>query len=254
MKSHQQPIIPSQVPVNKVCSAHQFKWMHLSNPAVTTNKHHDQSLKHTHFKTTTAKTSHYRTIWCTMYPHFRTICHKIHHYRTIHCTTYPIFRTICHKTCHYRAICHTMYPSTRPSHYCWHPWHNSHQESILQVSWTWRKHACCLYYMHWPLHIPIQHERFKVPIEYKEQMDKTLQNMKDLKIITPVTQPTEWVSLLTYPHKDMSLHTCLDSRDLNKAKVWEHYKAPTLQEISHKFQEQPSFPSNMPKMDFGVFI
>ena len=54
-------------------------------------------------------------------------------------------------------------------------------------------------------------------------------------IITPVTEPTEWVSSLTYHWKpDGSLHICLDPRDLNKAITWEHYKAPTLDEIIQK--------------------
>ena len=45
----------------------------------------------------------------------------------------------------------------------------------------------------------------------------------------------EWVSSLTYPHKaDGSLHICLNPHDLNKAIIWEHYKAPTLDEITHK--------------------
>ena len=45
----------------------------------------------------------------------------------------------------------------------------------------------------------------------------------------------EWVSSLTYPKKqDGSLCICLDPHDLNKAIIWEHYKAPTLDEITHK--------------------
>ena len=80
-----------------------------------------------------------------------------------------------------------------------------------------------------------QHARRKVPIEYKEQIEKTLQQMEDLKIITLVTIPTEWVSSITYPRKpDGTLCICLDPRDLNKAIIREHYKAPTLEEISHK--------------------
>ena len=82
---------------------------------------------------------------------------------------------------------------------------------------------------------PAQHARRKVPIEYKEQIEKALQQMEDLKIITPVTIPTEWVSSITYPRKpDGTLCKCLDPRDLNKAIIREHYKAPTLEEISHK--------------------
>ena len=59
--------------------------------------------------------------------------------------------------------------------------------------------------------------------------------MVDQAIIAPVTEPTEWVSSLTYLHKaDGSLHICLDPHDLNKAIIREHYKAPTLDEITHK--------------------
>ena len=36
-----------------------------------------------------------------------------------------------------------------------------------------------------------------------------------------------------YPCKpDGTLHICLDPKDLNKAIVWGHYKAPSLDEIS----------------------
>ena len=81
---------------------------------------------------------------------------------------------------------------------------------------------------------PAQHARRKVPIEYKEQIERALQQMEDLKIITPVTIPTEWVSSITYPRKpDGTLDICLDPRGLNKAIIREHYKAPTLEEISH---------------------
>ena len=39
-------------------------------------------------------------------------------------------------------------------------------------------------------------------------------------MITPVSQPTEWVSFLTYPHKpDGTLCICLNPKDLNKAIV-----------------------------------
>ena len=59
--------------------------------------------------------------------------------------------------------------------------------------------------------------------------------MVDLGTITSVTELTEWVSSLTYPHKpNGSLHTCLDPQDLNKAIIREHYKASTLEEIPHK--------------------
>ena len=56
---------------------------------------------------------------------------------------------------------------------------------------------------------PAQHARRKVPIEYKEQIEKALQQMEDLTIITPVTIPTECVSLITFPRKpDRTLCIC----------------------------------------------
>ena len=59
--------------------------------------------------------------------------------------------------------------------------------------------------------------------------------MDDLQIITPVTEPTEWVSSITYPRKpDGTICICLDPKDLNRVIIREHYKAPTLGEISHK--------------------
>ena len=82
---------------------------------------------------------------------------------------------------------------------------------------------------------PVQHARRKVPIECREAIEKLLQDMVDQAIIASVTEPIEWVSSLTYPHKAVgSLCICLNPRDLNKAIIWEHYKAPTLDEITHK--------------------
>ena len=86
-----------------------------------------------------------------------------------------------------------------------------------------------------PLSPPVQHAHCKVPIECREAIEKLLQDMVDQEIIAPVTEPMEWVSSLTYPQKpDGSLSICLDPRDLNKAIIQEHYKAPTLDEITHK--------------------
>ena len=82
---------------------------------------------------------------------------------------------------------------------------------------------------------PVQHTRCKVPIECRDAIEKLLQEMVDQGIITPVTEPIKWVSSLTYPQKpDGSLCICLDPKDLSKAIIWEHYKAPTLDEITHK--------------------
>ena len=82
---------------------------------------------------------------------------------------------------------------------------------------------------------PSQHAMRKIPIEYQEKIEKELDRMEEQGIITKVTEPTEWVNSITYPVKpNGDLRICLDPKDLNKAIIREHYKAPTLEEITHK--------------------
>ena len=85
-----------------------------------------------------------------------------------------------------------------------------------------------------PAFPPVQHARCKVPIEYRDQIEKALDEMVLKGVIAPVLKPTAWVSSLTYPCKpDGSLCICLNPKDLNKVLVQEHYKTPTLAEITH---------------------
>ena len=82
--------------------------------------------------------------------------------------------------------------------------------------------------------LPVQHVQWTVPIEYWEQIKKMVDDMVKKAVIMSISCPKEWVSPLTFPYKpDGSLHICLYPKDLNKAIVWEHYKAPILDEISH---------------------
>ena len=82
---------------------------------------------------------------------------------------------------------------------------------------------------------PSQHAMCKIPIEYQEKIEKELDRMEEQGIITKVTEPTEWVNSITYPMKpNEDLRICLDPKDLNKAIIREHYKAPTLEEITNK--------------------
>ena len=97
----------------------------------------------------------------------------------------------------------------------------------------------------------VQYARIRVPIECRESTEKLLQDVVDQGIITPVTEPTEWVSSLTYPCKpDGSLHICLDPTDLNEAVIREHYKAPTLDEITHKLSGAKVFSKSDAKDGF----
>ena len=81
---------------------------------------------------------------------------------------------------------------------------------------------------------PVQHGRWKVPIEYKEEIEKELAEMVWEGIIIKQTEPTPWVSSLMYPKKANSkLRICLNPKDLNKAIIHQNHKALTLEEIAH---------------------
>ena len=89
---------------------------------------------------------------------------------------------------------------------------------------------------------PGQHTWWKVPIEYWKQIEHTFNDMVNKGVLAPVSQLTKWVSSLTYPHKpDGTLCICLDPKDLNKVIVQEHYKAPTLDGISHHLSKATCF-------------
>ena len=76
----------------------------------------------------------------------------------------------------------------------------------------------------------VQHGRRKVPIKYKEEIEKELAEMVWQGIITKQTEPTPWVSSLTYPKKANSkLRICLDPKDLNKAITHENSQGPNPQ-------------------------
>ena len=82
--------------------------------------------------------------------------------------------------------------------------------------------------------LPVQHRRHKVQIEYKDEIEKELGEMVRQGIIAKQTEPTPWVSSLTYPKKaNGKLRICLDPKVLNKAIIRQNHKAPTLEEIAH---------------------
>ena len=71
-----------------------------------------------------------------------------------------------------------------------------------------------------------------VPIPLREKLKKELQRMTDLKVITKVTEPTDWVSSLVVAYKPSgALRVCLDPLNLNKAIKRHHHKLPTTEEI-----------------------
>ena len=114
-------------------------------------------------------------------------------------------------------------PSTWSPDQC--PWQYQGSSSIVpQQLWLHWRHAGWVRHQDRPNHptSPAQ----KVPIKYKEEIKKELAEMVWQGIIIKQTEPTPWVSSLTYPKKaNGKLRICLDPKDLNKAIIHENHKA-----------------------------
>ena len=81
---------------------------------------------------------------------------------------------------------------------------------------------------------PIVHAPRKCPIAMQPLVWEKLDEFLEQGIITPVEESTDWVSSLTYSWKaNGKLRVCLDLRDVNKAIKRDHYKTPTVEEITH---------------------
>jgi transposase InsO family protein len=80
---------------------------------------------------------------------------------------------------------------------------------------------------------PVQHAPRRVPAPLRDQLKATLADMAADSIITPVTEPTPWISsLVIVPKKSGKLRLCLDPKDLNRAIKRENYPLPTIEEIA----------------------
>ena len=69
-----------------------------------------------------------------------------------------------------------------------------------------------------------------------------LAKMEALGVITHIDQPTDWVSWITYVQKESGeLCLCLDPCDLNRVICCDHYKMPTVEEVTHKLANSHYF-------------
>ena len=83
---------------------------------------------------------------------------------------------------------------------------------------------------------PVIHPPRKCPIAIRPKVKAELDKMVELGVITPVDEPTDWVSSLAYAHKSNGdIRICLDPRDLNKNLRRDHHRVPTVEEVAHEF-------------------
>ena len=72
----------------------------------------------------------------------------------------------------------------------------------------------------------------RVPIALKDRLKAELDRLQDFGVLSPVDQPTDWVSqLVICTKKSGDLRLCIDPRPLNRALKREHHPLPIIEDI-----------------------
>lgn len=72
----------------------------------------------------------------------------------------------------------------------------------------------------------------RVPFNLLKPLQAELDRMVELKVITPISEPTDWVnSIVLVKKSNGNLRICLDPRNLNKAIKRSHYQFPTIHNV-----------------------
>ena len=67
---------------------------------------------------------------------------------------------------------------------------------------------------------PVTRPSRRIPLAMEESVKRELDRMVKIGAITPVSEPTEWVSrMVAAKKKDGGIRICIDPRDLNKALI-----------------------------------
>jgi hypothetical protein len=82
----------------------------------------------------------------------------------------------------------------------------------------------------------------RVPIAVRPKLKEELDRLEKLQVITPVTEPTPWVSqIVTATKKSGALRICIDPHELNKVLLRERYVMPILEDTLHEMRDSRVF-------------
>ena len=82
----------------------------------------------------------------------------------------------------------------------------------------------------------------RIPVANRPKLKAELQRMEELGVITPISEPTTWVSQLVITQKRSGARrVCIDPRELNKTLLREHYTLPVLEDTLHEIKDSRVF-------------
>ena len=89
---------------------------------------------------------------------------------------------------------------------------------------------------------PVVQPPRKAPVSLRDAIQEELARMTTDGAITPVTEPTAWVSsMVTVKKKNGKVRICIDPKDLNEAIMREHYPLPTLEDVATRLSRARVF-------------
>ena len=92
-----------------------------------------------------------------------------------------------------------------------------------------------------------------MPLALKTALKEELDRLESLQILTPVSEPTPWVSSMVIVKKpNGNIIVCLDLKDLNKVLKRSHYPMPTIDDILPELSQAKVLSVFDVKMGFGT--
>ena len=90
--------------------------------------------------------------------------------------------------------------------------------------------------------IPVVMPDRRIPIHVQPKLDAELKRLTDMGVITPVQEPTPWLSqIVVAVKKNGDLRVCLDPHEVNKVLIREHTTLPILEDVLHKMKDATVF-------------
>ena len=87
-----------------------------------------------------------------------------------------------------------------------------------------------------------QHMPRNVPVAVQQELRQHLQELVNMKVLSPVKEPTKWINSMVIVKKPNKLRICLDPKDLNKAIKRPHYTISTIDYILPQLSKAEVFP------------